>query len=387
MLASMFTYANPRIGPVVSRRVQFAYAAGYITFHFATTTLRGRQMMRGIRMARPVGIREVAAAAGVSVGSVSNVLNKPESVSAGTLDRVLRVMDELGFVRNDLARQLKMGGGTTIGMIVLNVANPFFGDLAHAAEAAAEALGHTVIVGSSDQNVAREEHYADVFEQQRVRGMLIAPVGGYTPRIQRLLDRGVPVVLFDQRAGDDAVCSVAMDGVAGGRVATGHLIGTGRRRIAFLGGPRHQVLDRLRGAQIAVDEAPGVRLQHIETYDLTIPEGRRAGEAIVAMHPDLRPDAVFAANDLLAIGLLQALMVAGDIDVPGDIAIVGYDDIDYASSAMIPLSSVRQPHEAIARESIRLLLDHAEHGRDHVHEHLLLPPRLIVRRSSASRRW
>lgn len=338
-------------------------------------------------MARPVGIREVASAAGVSVGTVSNVLNKPETVSASTADRVQKVMDELGFVRNDLARQLKMGGGTTLGMIVLSVANPFFGDLAHACETAAEAVDHTVIIGSSDQDVKRESHYADVFEQQRVRGMLIASVGGPTERIQRLVDRGMPIVLFDQLADDTAaVCSVAMDGVAGGRVAAGHLIGTGRRRIALLGGPEHQVHDRFRGAQIAVDEAPGVRLRYLETYDLTIAEGRRAGEAIVAMPADERPDAVFAGNDLLAIGLLQALMLAGDIEVPRDIAIVGYDDIDYASSAMIPLTSVRQPHEALAREAVRLVLDHARNGKDHVHQHLLLPPRLIVRRSSAPHR-
>src|SRR6187431_2551843 len=102
-------------------------------------------------MPGPVGIRDVAARAQVSVGTVSNVLNKPDIVSPATLEKVQKVMDELGFVRNDLARQLKMGGGTTLGMIVLNVANPFFGDLAHACETAAEDLGHTVIVGSSDQ--------------------------------------------------------------------------------------------------------------------------------------------------------------------------------------------------------------------------------------------
>jgi LacI family transcriptional regulator len=217
-----------------------------------------------------------------------------------------------------------------------------------------------------------------------VRGMLIAPLDGPSERIERLARRGRPLVLFEVRSTDDAFCGVALDGSAGGRVATGHLISTGRRRIAFLGGPLHQVEDRWRGAQIAVAEAPGVALLHIETADQTIIEGRRAGEAIVAMPASERPDAIFAANDLLALGAMQAIVLSDDIAIPRDIAIVGYDDIDYASSAIVPLSSVRQPLEMLAREAVRLLLDEAEHGADHVHEHLLLPPRLIVRRSSAA---
>ncbi|SDG98107.1 LacI family DNA-binding transcriptional regulator [Microbacterium pygmaeum] len=336
-------------------------------------------------MSRAVGIREVAARAQVSVGTVSNVLNKPNEVSAAMLERVQRVMDEIGFVRNDLARQLKMGGGTTIGMIVLNVANPFFGELAHACETAAEELDHTVIVGSSDQLSRREDRYIDLFEEQRVRGMLIAPLDGTTERIRRLGRRGMPVVLFDVRDTEGTFCSVALDGMAGGRVATGHLIGTGRRRIAFVGGPLHQVEDRWRGAQRAVEEAPGVHLRHIDTNDHTMIEGRRIGEAIVAMPPEDRPDAIFAANDLVALGVMQALILAGDIHIPRDIAIVGYDDIDYAASAIVPLTSIRQPLETLAHESVRLLIEEAEQGADHVHRQVLLPPRLIVRRSSTIR--
>lgn len=336
-------------------------------------------------MSRPVGIREVASVAGVSVGTVSNVLNKPDTVSPKTVERVQRVMDELGFVRNDLARQLKMGGGTTLGMIVLNVANPFFGDLAHACEDAAEELGHTVIVGSSDQHGEREERYIDLFEEQRVRGMLIAPLDGLTPRIERLTRRGMPLVMFDVPATDGSFCSVALDGTAGGRAATAHLIETGRRQIMFLGGPLHQVEDRWIGTQLAVEQAGGVSVRHVATDDQTIVEGRRAGEAIVAMPADDRPDAIFAANDLLALGAMQALVLADDIEIPRDIAIVGYDDIDYAASAIVPLTSVRQPLDALAREAIRLVLDEANPAAEHRHEHLLLPPDLIVRRSSAAR--
>jgi LacI family transcriptional regulator len=336
-------------------------------------------------VSKPVGIREVAAQAQVSVGTVSNVLNKPDTVSPGTLELVLRVMDEMGFVRNDLARQLKMGGGTTLGMIVMNVGNPFFGDLAHACEAAAEKLGHTIIIGSSDQLPQREDRYIDLFEEQRVRGMLIAPLGGESPRIERLSRRGMPVVLFDINAGEGEFCSVALDGTMGGHQAASHLIETGRRRLAFVGGPLHQVQDRWRGAERAVSEVEGVTLRHIDTGDQTIAEGRRVGEELSALPETERPDGLFAANDLLALGVMQALVLAEGIEIPRDVAIVGYDDIDYAASAIVPLTSVRQPLDVLAHEAVRLVLDDAAPDSDHVHEHLLLPPVLVVRASTGPR--
>jgi len=332
-------------------------------------------------MAKAVGIREVAEAARVSVGTVSNVLNKPEQVSPATLARVQAVIDDLGFVRNDLARQLKMGAGTTLGMIVLNVANPFFADLAHACEAAGERVGHTVVLGSSDQLEAREDRYLDLFEEQRVRGMLVAPLDGITGRMRRLRARGMPLVLFDIHADRD-FCSVTLDGRAGGELVARHLIETGRRHIAFLGGPLHQVEDRWLGAQRVCAEHEGVRLTHVDTDDQTIADGRAAGAVIEAMPSNERPDAVFAANDLLALGLLQALVLSERIRVPHDIAIVGYDDIDYAESAVVPLSTVRQSTELLAEHAVRLVLDEAN-DREHEHEQLKLAPELIVRESSA----
>jgi LacI family transcriptional regulator len=336
-------------------------------------------------MAGPVGIREVAQHAGVSIGTVSNVLNKPESVSAHNLKRVTEVMNELGFVRNDLARQLKMGGGTTLGMIVLNVANPFFAALAHACEAAAEEAGYTIVFGSSDQFASREDRYAELFEQQRVAGMIIAPLDGPTPRMEQLRHRGTPVVLFDFHSTSSPFCSLALDGRRGGYLAAKHLIETGRKHIAFLGGPLHQVEDRWIGAMAACSETSGVRLSHIDTADQTVSEGRAAGLLLREMTKADRPDAVFAANDLLGLGLMQSVVLANDIRIPDDLAIVGYDDIDYAESAIVPMSAVRQPVELLARESIRLVLNEKGADAGHVHEHLLLEPELIVRESSRAR--
>ena len=331
-----------------------------------------------------VGIREVADRAGVSVGTVSNVLNKPGAVSSKTRERVQSAIDELGFIRNDLARQLRMGGGSTIGMIVLDVANPFFADLAHACEAAAEQLGYTVILGSSDQLPGREDRYIDLFEQQRVRGMLIAPLHGSTARMERLRRRGMPLVLFDIHAAEGDFCSVALDGDAGGFLAVSHLIDQGRQNIAFLGGPLHQVRDRWNGAMRACAQTSGARLSHIDTADQSLAAGRSAGVELVRQPRSELPDAVFAANDLLSLGLMQSLVLANGIRVPQDIAIIGYDDIEYAASAAVPLTTVRQPQDRLAHEAIRLVLDEAAVPEAHVHEHLLLEPELVVRDSSVT---
>ena len=330
-----------------------------------------------------VGIRDVAKRAGVSVGTVSNVINKPEQVSAQTLARVLDVMKVLEFVPNSLAQQLRAGRGTTLGMIVLNVANPFFADLAHACESVAEGHGNTVIFGSSDQLAHREARYLDLFTGQRVAGLLVAPFNGVTPLLWRLRNRGIPLVLFDAEA-PEAFCSVAMDGRLGGYLGARHLIETGRRNICFLGGPLRQVEDRWIGALRACAETSGVKLTHYDTRDTTVADGREAGSHLEKLPITERPDAVFAANDALAVGLMQFLSVSSRISVPRDLAIMGYDDIEYSSSSVVPLTSVRQPVAALAAEAIRLVLDEGLSGTSHTHEKIRLPPELVVRKSTPS---
>lgn len=330
-----------------------------------------------------VGIRDVARAAGVSVGTVSNVLNHPDQVSHKTRLKVQHTLSELGFVRNDLARQLRMGRGNAIGLVVVNVANPFFADLAHELEAVAEEAGHTVVIGSSDQNPHREERYIDLFDEQRVRGLLIVSQRGVTPRLARLRANGTPVVLFDSIVDSDQVCSVGLDGVAGGYIAVRHLIDTGRRKIMIAGGPLSQIKDRLSGASRAVGESPRVSLSVMETSDLTVEEGRKVAERILACDIADRPDAVFAANDLLAIGLVQTLVLDRRLAVPQDIAIVGYDDIDFAASTVVPLTTVRQPRESLARAALTLLEEEISESGTHEHGRHLLEPELIIRSSSA----
>ncbi|WIB32063.1 LacI family DNA-binding transcriptional regulator [Curtobacterium sp. MCSS17_005] len=332
-----------------------------------------------------VSVREVAALAGVSLGTVSNVLNRPDKVAPGTVERVQSAIATLGFVRNDSARQLRAGRSSTVGLIVLDGGNPFFTDVARGAEDAAMDNGLAVLIGNSDESTDRERTYVDLFEERRVAGLLISPAGDDLSRLARLRDQGTAVVLVDRRADDEHFASVSVDDVAGGRIAIEHLAAIGRTHIAFVGGPFgiRQVADRYAGA-LAAAQAAGIRLEALPTTSLSVLEGRRIGEAIQARPATERPDAVFAANDLLAVGLEQAFIMRGTIAVPEQIAIVGYDDIAFAESAVVPLTSVRQPAQDLGRRAIELLTKQVEQGQDIDLEHVEFTPELVVRQSSVA---
>lgn len=326
-------------------------------------------------------IREVAQRAGVSVGTVSNVLNDSPRVSSAAAAKVRAAIADLGYVRNDAARQLRAGRSTTVGLVVLDVRNPFFTDVARGAEDEAAKSGLAVILGNSDEDDRRESGYLDLFEEQRVHGVLISPYGDIEERLRRLRERGTPVVLVDRESRDALISSVSVDDVAGGRLAVAHLLATGRRRIAFAGGSLdiRQVSDRLAGARAAIAEVAGASLEVLEADALTVLEGRRVGEALIARAE--RPDAIFAANDLVAVGLLQALVMSGELRVPDDIALIGFDDIDFAAAAVVPLSSIRQPRHEIGATALRILREEAAEP-DLPPRRIVFQPELVVRAST-----
>jgi LacI family transcriptional regulator len=215
-----------------------------------------------------------------------------------------------------------------------------------------------------------------------VRGLLITPVGQVLPRLRRLRDRGTAIVVVDRRTGNREFSSVAVDDRLGGRLAAQHLVDVGRQRIAFVGGPRGltQIKHRLSAAQAVVEASARGELHYVETPTMDADAGRHAAEELLALPERRRPDAIFAANDLIALGVLPALTFAG-VRVPDDIAIVGYDDIDFAASAAIPLTAVRQPRAqmgAVAADTLlEVIADPAARVRD-----VVLEPELVVRRST-----
>ena len=329
-------------------------------------------------------IRDVAQHAGVSVGTVSNVLNRPGDVSADSISRVHRAIEQLGYVRNDAARKLRAGTSTTVGFVVLDGQNPFFGDVVRGAEDEASSHGIAVLYGNTDEDIARERMYLDLFEEQQVRGVLISPYGDIHPRLERLRSRGIHAVLVDRFSGDGRFSSVSVDNVVGGRMAVEHLIETGRRRIAFVGGPFEirQVSDRLAGARVAVENSSEpVDIEVVATSGLTVAEGAAAGARILERPRREWPDALFASNDLLALGLLQALVGDGRMLVPHEFALIGFDDIAFAAAAAVPLSSMRQPSRMIGRTALRILLEETS-DPDMIPRQTVFQPELVVRAST-----
>ena len=333
------------------------------------------------------GIREVARRAGVSLGTVSNVLNRPGIVAPATRQRVLDAIAEMGFVRNESARALRAGRSRTIGLVVLDVANPFFTDVARGAEQAAERGGTVVVLCNSGEDAERECRHLDHLEEQRVLGVLITPVNADSSRLEQLIARGTPAVLVDREATLPDRCSVAVDGLRGGQLAAEHLLASGHRRIGFVGGPFsiQQVSDRHAGAAAVIAErgGPDGRLDVITTATLTVAAGRKAANQLANLPADRRPTAVFCANDLLALGLLQEAVRQG-LRVPDDLAIVGYDDIDFAEAAVVPLTSVRQPREQLGRAAAELLLEEINAEGQHEHRQVVFAPKLAVRASSSA---
>jgi LacI family transcriptional regulator len=333
---------------------------------------------------RSAGVKDVAAAAGVSLGTVSNVLNRPERVSAATRARVERAMRELGFVRNESARQLRAGRSSVIAYVMLDATNPFFTDVALAMEEAAERAGLSLYICNSHQQAVREHAYLQRLQQQRVQGVLITPTDPDDPALDEIVRQGTPLVIVDRRRTGETHCSVAVDDVLGGRLAVEHLLDLGHERIAYIGGPERigQVRDRQAGAEQALMAADHGRddLVVLRTEGLNVAEGRSAGERIAGMPRSSRPTAAFCANDLLALGLLQQAVALG-IGVPQDLAIVGYDDIEFAAAAAVPLTSVRQPRRELGRTAAELLIDEASNPA-HVHQQVVFTPELVGRAST-----
>ena len=299
----------------------------------------------------------------------------------------MAAIDELGFVRNDAARQLRAGRSRSIGLVVLDVRNPFFTEVARGAEDRAAEDGMTILLGNSDENADRERSYLDLFEEQRVHGVLISPLGEDEPRLQRLRGRETPWCSSTGSPEDRSLSSVSVDDVVGGELAVRHLIETGRRRIAFVGGPTRPSARSPIGSR-APDApwppTPDATLEVVETESLTVLEGRAAGVAIRERPAGKRPDAIFAANDLLAMGVLQALNMMGSVRVPDDIALIGYDDIDFASAAVVPLSSIRQPASLIGYTAVDLLLREAASNGEFTPEQVVFQPELVIRASTRS---
>ena len=323
------------------------------------------------------GIKDVAKLAGVSVGTVSNVLNRPEVVTAKTQEVVEAAMAQLHFHRNAAARNLRSGSVSTVGAVVSDVSNPFYTELLRGIEDRLDSAGMSLIAASSDAEADREARLLRMLAEQGVGGVLITPMDGTAARLAELDRIGVRSVLMDAEPGERP--SVGVDNVRGGRLAVDHLLDLGHRRIAFLAAaPAMQTSEqRARGAAEAVAAAGLDPEKVLQVVHLVHPNASAGQEATAALlDSDAPPTAIFTVNDIVALGALRELRERGVV-VPDEVAVVGYDDLFMDTELAVPLSSVRQPMRELGWAAADLLLSGVQHE--------LFTPELIVRASSAHR--
>lgn len=326
-------------------------------------------------------IRDVARRAGVSPTTVSHVINQTRFVSDGVRARVLQAMYELGYRHNVLARSLRRGQTLTIGLILPDSANPFFAEIGRSIEAAAFGLGYSVMLCNTEADLGKELRYVDVLDQKQVDGIIFVASGDRSDSLGALLHRRLPVVVVDRELPDVDVDTVLADNPLGGYLATKHLTDLGHRRIACITGPSNLTpsAQRVTGYQTALAEA-GLPVDEglIVHGDFHPMSGRAAALALLDRAEP--PTAIFACNDLMAMGVLRA---AAEMNrrVPRDLALVGYDDIELASYTNPPLTVVAQPKVEMGRTAVRLLtLRIADKSRPVTRE--TLPTCLVLRESS-----
>ncbi|HET9596081.1 MAG TPA: LacI family DNA-binding transcriptional regulator [Anaeromyxobacteraceae bacterium] len=323
---------------------------------------------------------EVARRARVSTSTVSHVVNGTRFVSPAARDRVQEAIGALGYRPNALARSLRVGQSHTLGLVVPDSANPFFAEVGRAVEQAAFAAGFSVILCNTENDAEREERYLTVLARKQVDGIVLVAAGERGGAARSLARSGVPVVAMDRERRGIAVDTVVADHRLGGRLATSHLARLGHRRIACVAGPARLSPSALRvaGYRDALREAD----LPLDPALLVHGDFRPAGAAAAAralLASARPPSAVFACNDLMALGVLSAAAAAGR-RVPADLAVVGYDDIELAAFTAPPLTTVVQPRRELGRAIVDLLLDRTRH-RERAARRVVLPVELRIRAS------
>lgn len=331
-----------------------------------------------------VTIREVAERAGVSVATVSRTIHDPEAVRPAKRERVRAAIEQLGYAPNAIARQLRQPKADAIIVIVPEIANPFYSGIIQSIENVAHELGYRVLIGETQGRQDRLDSYADMVLTRAANGLIL--LGSLLPSVVRdSVAAGqpipLPLVLACERSDGLDCPKVLIDNVAAAREGVRHLTRQGRRRIATIAGPRANPLsqDRLLGYRAALGEA-GL---HCSTGreaegDFSIASGYRAMQKLLT-EPEM-PDAVFCANDEMAIGAAQAIRERG-LAIPRDIAIVGFDDLRFGEYAVPPLTTIRQPTADLGAVAVRKM-DDLLHHRAMASRVTILPFELLVRASS-----
>ncbi len=314
-------------------------------------------MRKPAEIAAPATIRDVARLAGVSVATVSNVLNSTRTVAAETRDRVRRAVEALGYAPHAAARSMRGRSSGLLGLILADITNPFFTALVHAVERAANARGYAVLLCNSDEDLAREEQHLELLRTQRVDGIILAATGHPSASRAAMLARlRAPVVLVDREFPEFGLDTVVLDNRRAALEATRHIVSFGHRRIAMIGGPGgvSTGAQRLAGYREALHEAQ-IPYDDALVCDAGFREEPAYEAACELLAAPARPTAIFAANNLIAMGVMRAIADAR-LDCPREVSVVSIDDFAWANAFRPRLTTVAQPVAAMGDAAVRLVL-------------------------------
>lgn len=328
-------------------------------------------------------IKDIARAAGVSHSTVSRALNNSPLVSQATRERIWRLAQAMGYSPNAGARGLVMRRTCTVGVVVTTIADPWAAEVVEGIEEVAYDHGYSVILAASQDDPEREVSAVETLRSQRVDAVIVTSSRVGALHQKRLGAAGVPVILLNSHSQQltPQTFSVRVDDVHGGRLATEHLLALGHRRIAHVAGPvgHSTTADRLAGYRMALAGANIPFDPALVCAGTGRPPGGEQALAQLLALPE-RPTAVFCYNDMTAIGLLRAARLAG-VNVPHDLAVVGFDDIPFAAYVAPSLTTIAQPKLEMGQRAMKMALALMANSAEHV-SNIVLEGRLVVREST-----
>jgi LacI family transcriptional regulator, galactose operon repressor len=331
-------------------------------------------------------MKRIAGELGVSITTVSKVLNNRDDIGIATRARVLAKVAELGYQVNAVARSLTLRRTNTLGIVIPDLMHSFFVEIVAGVEIVASARGYGLLLCSSTEDPAKERAEIEMLRQRQVDGIILASVNaaGSTDLLHRLTAAGIGLVMIDRDDHPDVACDrVLTDDVEVGRIATTHLIEQGRRAVAHIKGPAIAHAKRRTDGYYAALAAHGIRPrpQWVVRGGFMEADGYRAMKKLLALTP--RVTAVFAANDPAALGAMKAIWDAG-LRVPEDMAIAGAGEITHGDLLRVPLTTVGWSREELGRHAAELILGRIEAPDDAAFRRVVVPPHLVVRRSSGA---
>ena len=326
-------------------------------------------------------IREVARRASVSIGTVSNVLNRPELVSPETLRRVHKVMKEINFVHKGLITSVKRETSRTIGLILPSISNPFYSEVTRGVEDAANKYKYEVFMGISEEDCEKQKKFMSRCIEQGFSGAVIFPVYPNEEFRKSMKEIDFPTILVDSENTRIDTCHISVDNVQGARIGMQHLIDLGHREIAWVRAADTFPSNRER--DLGVRDLAKINEIDVSTFYLNESmhriQGAKVAREILAMKRV--PSAIFCHNDLTAIGVMQELLALG-VKIPEEISVLGFDDIIFARSAPVPLTTMSQPAYEIGYSATELLISEFDQPNSHIHKRVLFQPQLVVRAST-----